>query len=156
MQALGYPYYAIGTRIAFDAAEAYPKFTFGAIRPLGDAEADAVLALRDQRSVANILAEGSEMAQAAPVQPLASAFEQPPAPAPQPVPAPMQVAPPAPAPKPAPAPSGFGGVEPAAPKPAPAPAPQPAPVVQAAPAATSSDFEASLDEALNNLLPDVA
>jgi hypothetical protein len=160
MQALGYPYYAIGTRISFDAAEAYPKFTFGAIRPLSDAEADAVLATRGERQVTTILAEGSEQAaQPAPVQQqLASAFEQPPAPAPQPVAPPVQVAPPAPkpAPAPAPAPSGFGGAEPPAPKPAPAPAPQPAPVVQAAPAAAPSDFEAQLDAALDNLLPDVA
>jgi hypothetical protein len=160
MQALGYPYYAIGTRISFDPQEAYPKFAFSAIRPLSDPEADIVVPLRDQRQVATILAEGSEMQAApAPVQQLASAFEQPPAPAPapapQPAPAPVQVAPaPQPAPQVAPvATGGFGGAEPAAPKPAAAPAP-----VQVAPAPTTapSDFEASLDAQLQALLPDVA
>lgn len=130
MQALGYPYYSVGTRISFDAAEAYPKFVFGAIRPLSDAEADVVLALRNERQVGVILAEGSENTQqpAAIAAPPASVFEQPPAPAPKPQ---------------------------AAPAPAPAPAPKPAPVV-AAPAAApvvSSDFEASLDAQLDALLP---
>jgi hypothetical protein len=81
MQALGYPYYAIGTRIAFDPAEAYPKFVLNAMRPLTDAEADLVLQLRDSPQVQTILAEGSENANAGPSQQaaaVASAFEQPP------------------------------------------------------------------------------
>ncbi len=129
MQALGYPYYAIGTRIAFDPAEAYPKFTFGAIRPLSDAEADVVLALRNERQVGVILAEGSENSQPPAALPApAQVFEQPPAAPPKP-----QVAATAP----------------------PAPAPAPAPVqAAAAPPAISADFEASLDAQLDGLLSD--
>ncbi|RZN09704.1 hypothetical protein CWO91_16885 [Bradyrhizobium genosp. SA-3] len=147
MQALGYQYYAIGTRIAFDPAEAYPKFTFGAIRPLSDAEADLVLELRGSHQVTTILAEGSENA-AQPVSQaaqIASAFEQPPV---QPVAAPAIQAP-QPAPAPAPAPVQA----------APAPAPAPQPVVAApttAPATTApaaqSSFEDSLDAQLDQLL----
>lgn len=133
MQALGYPYYSIGTRIAFDAAEAYPKFTFGAIRPLSDAEAEVVLAMRNERQVTTILAEGSETAQA-PAQvaaPMNQVFEQPPV-----------------------TPAVTPPVTPVTPVVAPA-APQPA-AVQAAPqptpAAVTSDFEASLDAQLDGLL----
>jgi hypothetical protein len=57
MSQRGYPYYAVGTRIAFDAAEAYPKFAFSAIRPLSDGEADAVMHMRDGADVSRILAE---------------------------------------------------------------------------------------------------
>jgi hypothetical protein len=86
---LGYPSYAIAARIAFDPAQAYPKFTFGAIRPLNDQEADAVLALRDDIQVSRILAEGTEYAApAAASVTAASMFEQPPVKA-----APVQVAP---------------------------------------------------------------
>lgn len=52
-----YPYYAVATRIAFDPKEAYPKFVFGAIRPLTDDEARKILALRDDKRVATVLAE---------------------------------------------------------------------------------------------------
>jgi hypothetical protein len=141
MQALGYPYYAIATRIAFDPAEAYPKFTFGAIRPLTDQEADLVIELQNSHQVATILAEGSENA-AQPVSQaaqIASAFEQPPA-----APTAIQAPPPAAAP-----------VQ-AAPAPAPQPQPQPQPVVTAAPttapAAPASSFEESLDAQLDQLL----
>jgi len=85
MQQLGYPYYAVSTRIAFDPEESYPKFLFNAVRPLNDAEADLVLAMRDQHSVDRILSE-SEFATPtpAPAAPdLASAFEQPPQTAPK-------------------------------------------------------------------------
>lgn len=57
MSQLGYPYYAIATRIAFDTAESYPKFVFGAIRPLTDAEADIVLVERTNHTVERILSE---------------------------------------------------------------------------------------------------
>lgn len=121
MQSHGYPFYGVGVRIGFDPQEAYPKFSFKAIRPLSDAEAQKVLALRDDSRVARILNEavehiGAEPAQAAPAAP-ASPFELPPEPkappaaaapvaapvaAPQPAPAPVVVAPwdtqPAPAP----------------------------------------------------------
>jgi hypothetical protein len=157
MKSRGYQYYTYATRIAFDTAEAYPKFIFGAIRPLNDDEADTVLALRDTRQVTTILAEGSEMpALAAPVaaapEPI---FEQaPPAPAPKPAPAPSNHS--TPEPVKAPAPSGFGGGMVAA---APVAKPAPAPVQAAAPlpqVEVISDFEASLDAALDELLPDVA
>lgn len=73
-----YPYYACATRISFDPKEAFPKFVFSAMRPLTDEEAKAVLALRDDRRVANILNEATDLAprQEAPALP-ASPFEQP-------------------------------------------------------------------------------
>lgn len=52
-----YPYYAVATRISFDPKEAYPKFVFGAIRPLTDDEARKIVALRDDKRVATVLAE---------------------------------------------------------------------------------------------------
>lgn len=141
MNQLGYPYYAIGIRIAFDAAEAYPKFKFSAIRPLSNEEAAIVVELQKSPQIGRILAEGAEHAVPVAGQPqaaLPSPFEQPPvasqpaAPAPvaggmvlgnpvsvAPV-APAVVAAPAPAPvvaeQPAPAttvaPSGFGPLSP--------------------------------------------
>ena len=60
MQAYGFPYFAIGTRISFDMAEAFPKFVFNAIRPLTDAEAAKVLELRDDPRVQRILNEAVE------------------------------------------------------------------------------------------------
>lgn len=139
MKALGYPYYSIGVRISFDTAEAYPKFVFGAIRPLTDAEADTVIAMRNGRQVATILAEGSEMSAAPTVPaPAASVFEQPPA---TPVAAPVVAAPVAPvAPVvAAPAPVTVAPVAPVAPAPAAAPT-------------MNADFEAQLDAALDGLL----
>jgi hypothetical protein len=56
-----YPYYACATRISFDPKEAYPKFVFGAIRPLTDDEAKFVLELRGDKRVANILNEAQEL-----------------------------------------------------------------------------------------------
>jgi hypothetical protein len=99
MQNLGYPYYAIATRISFDAAEAYPKFVFSAIRPLTDAEADMVIELHKSQEVARVLAEGAEAAASAPepaMETVANAFEQPSAETPKPA-----AAKPAAAPKPA-------------------------------------------------------
>jgi hypothetical protein len=81
MQNLGYPYFAIATRIAFDANEAYPKFLFSAIRPLTDEEADLVIQHQNSAEVARVLAEGTEHQTAdAPVttDDVANAFEQPP------------------------------------------------------------------------------
>lgn len=57
MQQWGYPYFAVGTRIAFDANEAYPKFLFNAIRPLDDEEAEIVLSLQESHTVQRILSE---------------------------------------------------------------------------------------------------
>ncbi len=143
MKSLGHPYFAIGTRIKFDMNEAYPKFLFGAIRPLTDDEALLVKELRDDPRVSRILNESIELA-LAPRQSheerVDSAFEQPPAPAPAPVARPVaaQVATGAPRPTTAarPAPTPTQGVRPApsalaggaAPKPAPVqtrPAPRP-------------------------------
>lgn len=79
MQNLGYPYFAIATRIAFDPNEAYPKFTFSAIRPLTDEEAEQVIAARSMQEVSRVLAEGAEHQTAdAPVSAddVANAFEQ--------------------------------------------------------------------------------
>ena len=143
MQALGYPYYSIGTKLAFDAAEAFPKLLLEPVRPLTDAEADAVIEMRSSPAVKAILSEGSELAHEAPAEApmqLPAAFTQ----APKPV-----AAPPAPASYPAPA-------QQAAPAPVTPQVTAPAPTVQAAPAAAPSDFEASLDAQLNALLPDVA
>ncbi len=81
MQNLGYPYYAIATRVAFDANEAYPKFQLSAIRPLTDEEADEVLKLQASAEVSRVLAEGTEhQTGEAPVTTadVANAFEQPP------------------------------------------------------------------------------
>jgi hypothetical protein len=81
MSQLGYPYYAIATRIAFDTAESYPKFVFGAIRPLTDEEGEIVLGERTNHTVERILSENefaTPPAEAAKPD-VASAFEQPPA-----------------------------------------------------------------------------
>jgi hypothetical protein len=91
LQAYGYPYYAVATRIAFDVNEAYPKFVFTAIRPLTDAEAEVVLDMRDDPRVNSILSESVETVHHEPVAALpATPFEQPqtltPAPAPEPHP----------------------------------------------------------------------
>jgi hypothetical protein len=77
MGALGYPYYAIGTRISFDVKEAFPKFVFSAIRPLTDAEADRVLELREDPRVNRILSEAEVTPEQANPAEVASAFEQP-------------------------------------------------------------------------------
>jgi hypothetical protein len=131
LKSMGFPYCAVGTRISFDAAEAYPKFVFGAIRPLTDAEADAVIELRDSRQVERILAE--DMPVAPPQQQQITAptpqtfFEQPP--------------PTASAPQPA-----HGFVQ--ATIPASAVQPQPAPVtreVTSPPTAAEEDFDSKLD-----------
>ena len=157
MQALGYPYYAIGTRIAFDPAEAYPKFVLSAIRPLTDAEADLVLEMREARQITTILAEGSENAGSpGPTQQaaqIASAFEQPPitpVPAPQIVqPQPVQQAVQA-APQPAQLqPTPVQQVEQSAPQPVKVPS-----FGGAGPksAAQVSNFETELDAQLDQLL----
>jgi hypothetical protein len=77
VQKLGFPYYGVGTRIAFDPKDAYPKFVLSPIRPLTDDEADMVLALRNDPRVDRVLAE-TEYEQAPPAeQPAGMAFEQP-------------------------------------------------------------------------------
>lgn len=150
LQSLHYPVQAVAVRIAFDPAESYPKFKFGAIRPLSDDEADEVLEMMNDPQVGRVLAEGSEHAG----QPVAapapeSVFEQPPAaPVTNKV---MQQAPalaaPAPAPvqEAAPAQKRDYKKKPAAPAPAPV-----APVEEDQP--TGSSFDDELDAQLNGLL----
>jgi hypothetical protein len=80
MQAYGYPYYAVGTRIAFDVQEAFPKFVLTPIRQLTEAEFNTVMELRDGPIVTSILSETVEAAHtpdaATPAIPT-SIFEQP-------------------------------------------------------------------------------
>ena len=79
MQQLGYPHYAIGTRISFDTEVSYPRFQFSAIRPLTDDEAHQVVVLRNSPAVARILAEAAELTTAPQINAaeLQRAFEQP-------------------------------------------------------------------------------
>ncbi|QIG66906.1 hypothetical protein EVB41_075 [Rhizobium phage RHph_TM3_14A] len=79
MQQMGYPAYAVATRISFDVNESYPKFNFNAIRPLRDDEADIILAMREGQAVQRILSE-NEFAPATVATPedVSSVFEQPP------------------------------------------------------------------------------
>lgn len=137
---LGYPIEAVGTRIAFDTKEAYPKLLFSAIRPLKDEEADKVLALREDIRVARILAEGSEHVAAAPALPAPtpqSVFEQPPH-----DPETGEIKAPAPEPQKREYKKKVA---------APAPAPVAPPVEETAPSGTSFDDE--LDAQLEGLLP---
>jgi hypothetical protein len=56
----GIPYYAVVTRIGFDAAMAHPSLTFKATRFLTEPEARAILEIRDGDEVARILQESHE------------------------------------------------------------------------------------------------
>ncbi len=136
---MGYPYFSMGIKISFDPAESFPKFKFDAIRPLTEAEAQIVLAMRDSPEVARVVNEGSAPAPAA-AQNAPAAFLEPipsnavapqqvhlqpaaaqPAPAPAvaqpaaPVAAGPVVQPPAGQPAASAPVSGFGAVAPAAP-----------------------------------------
>jgi hypothetical protein len=76
---MGYPYYGVGTRIGFDAKEAFPKFVLRPIRALTDAEAEKVLEHRNDPRTDRILAEDMPVAPAggAPASaPDAMKFEQ--------------------------------------------------------------------------------
>lgn len=107
LQGYGFPYFGVATRISFDVNEAFPKFVFNAMRPLTDAEADIIVAMREGPQVNNILNTSVEIAQhepevavpaspfengAAPVVPAVVAQAQTPAPVaqPQPVAQPVQ------------------------------------------------------------------
>jgi hypothetical protein len=83
MQHMGYPYFAVATRIRFDPSESYPKFLFNAIRPLTDEQAGIVISHREGHAVSRILSENEYAASAAPAAAPAGVFEQPPAQAPQ-------------------------------------------------------------------------
>jgi hypothetical protein len=144
---LGYPLEAVATRIAFDTKEAYPKFVFSAIRPLTDAEADQVLALRNDPRVTRIHAESEDVA-AAPAVTQQTVFEQPPAALPAPA-------------EPAAAPATAKRAQRKSTPPAAAPAPEAAaPMTTAAPApaaassgTSGSSFDEDFDAMLENLLP---
>ncbi len=56
----GIPYYAVVTRIGFDATQAHPSLTFKAPRFLTESEARDVLEIRDSDEVARILQESHE------------------------------------------------------------------------------------------------
>jgi hypothetical protein len=142
LASLHYPYNAVAVRIAFDPAEAYPKFKFSAIRPLTDDEADLALEIAANPSVGRILAEGSEHSQApAPEAPkVESMFEQPPA----------EEKKAAPAPQPAKAAAPGEAKRDYKKKPAPVAAPEPAPVEENV--SSGSSFDDELDAQLNGLL----
>lgn len=63
LEQLGLPYCAVGVKIAFDPAQAYPKFVFTGIRALTDDEADVVLAMRDDPQTKRIVSEEPVVAQ---------------------------------------------------------------------------------------------
>jgi hypothetical protein len=131
LNSYGYPYYAVATRISFDPKEPYPKFVFGAIRPLTDAEAKQVLTVRNDHRVAQLLNESVDLSQPQQEAPAAPAiFEQPAA-------APVQVATPPAAPKAV----AKKKAEPA-----------PAPIVAPAPEVTS---EGSAPASFDSLLEDI-
>ena len=125
MDARGYKYFTIGTKMSFEAGEAYPKIVFEPIRPLNRDEAIAVLELRESQAVQSILQETAadvEMEVEAKIA-LPAAFRQdvvPPAAVtqkvtPPPPPAAKTKLPPPPSPvtQPHVAPvDGFGGPEP--------------------------------------------
>lgn len=99
MNALGYPYYAVGTRIQFDVESEYPRLIFSALRALTDAEAALIAELQDDPRIGRILAETGEfvpdhVAPAAEAKPVAAAPNQ--------APAPIKPEPPKPTPKPEP------------------------------------------------------
>jgi hypothetical protein len=80
LNAVGYPYYAVVTRIAFDPDAEYPKVMMNAVRALTDEEAAKVAALRDDARVGRILNEAVEMAEHQTSAPpaLDEVFEKPP------------------------------------------------------------------------------
>jgi hypothetical protein len=61
----GIPYYAVVTRIGFDAAQAHPSLTFKAMRFLTEPEARDILEIRAGDEVARILQESHEFEGAA-------------------------------------------------------------------------------------------
>lgn len=165
---LGYPYYAVAVKIGFDPAESFPKFTFSAIRPLTDAEADMVIEHQGGDAVGRVIADAVDPAAAAAQLPptadqsVATLPPRTPTPAPAPVaaqPAP-QPAPASPTPLATPAPAasagGFGAAAPVpqassvaapaatvvSPAPAASVAPSAPPPVQPAPVATPAPVAA--------------
>lgn len=64
LQPKGIPYFAVVTRIGFDANVAYPKLTFKAKAFLNEEEFELVNGFRDSEDVRRILAESHEFAEA--------------------------------------------------------------------------------------------
>jgi len=145
MRSMGYPYYAVGTKISFDPNEAYPKLVLTPLPPLNDAQADAVMELRDGFQVKEILSEGTDVVHV--VQQIA------PAPAPA---APQIAAPVTPqVTEPTPAPVATPVVTPAITKtPTKTIAKQEAPANTQANAPSEKTFETTLDTTLDDLLSD--
>lgn len=137
MDALGFPYEAIGTRISFDPAATYPKMVFKEIRALEADEAVFIRELQDDPRISRILSEGTEFSE----QPVAIAagpnFD---------APTPEVKAEPAPAPV-----KREYKKKAAAPAPAPVATPEPAdePEVEAL---TGTSFDDELDAQMNALL----
>jgi len=77
MKSAGYPYQSYGVKISFDVNEAYPKFTYSAIRPLTDEEADKVAAYYEDPRTLRILAEDAGAGPAPAKEAPAQLFEQP-------------------------------------------------------------------------------
>jgi hypothetical protein len=172
LEGQGYRYYTVGTKMSFDANEAYPKLVFEPIRTLEDGEAEAVVELRKSAAVTSILAEDIGGTQETYVEPTTTQVT-PQVTAPQPA----RTQPAATTPV-APVTAVGNGFDGTAPKPA-VTAPQPKPTVRktqpaaavsppaAAPppvaaseavagSAISSSFEDTLDAQLDELLPGVA
>lgn len=79
-RSMGYPYFTMAIKIGFDAQESFPKFTFAAIRPLSDVEAQVIVELRDSPATARVVNEGSAPAVAQIAAPAQGAFLEPPPP----------------------------------------------------------------------------
>lgn len=145
---MGYPYFAVATRISFDLTAEFPRVTFKPIRALTEEEAAVVLEQRDSDSVDRILNTAIDQVETGGTDKTHGLeFEQPPAAQQQPVPRPSTpMAPAAPKPAPRPAQPGPAPVQ-QAPKPAPAPAQTPTP--ENTPKVTRAE-----GPAMNNLLPE--
>ena len=169
LDARGYKYFTVGTKMSFDAAESYPKLVLEPIRPLNNEEATAVLELRASSAIQAILAEDVGTAQETapsvfdklpPVSPVTPQVTQQ---VTKPVEKPAPVAPVVmsksdgfgePAPDETPAPRS--GVKASKKVQVAAPSPQPtvtSPPAQQEEAATAGSFEDTLDAELESLLP---
>jgi hypothetical protein len=176
MDARGYKYWTIGTKMSFDTGESYPKIVFEPIRRLEDEEAVAVLELRKSQAVQNILAE-SDLAQEAVVEatiklpagfhgedveePVTQKVTPPPPPPAKEAKEPKETKVTKLPPQPSPINDGFGGSEPAkviSPQPKPkrtqAAVSPPPPFEAPDEVAADDSFEASLDAQIENLLPE--
>lgn len=82
LKTYGHNYYGVATRISFDPKEAYPKLVFSPIRPLTEEEGQRIIALREERSVQQLLNEETDnrAAPAAEERPALVFEEQAPAP----------------------------------------------------------------------------